>query len=268
MASQDSFERPAAAEISLHDIFWYIVKNWIILLICMAVIGVFFGLYKRSAQVKTVEAAAKAVKEYKALSDEEKAKVKAADIPKAIDESTIGAVFKKNLVLGAFIGLFAAAAVLAVIYVIRGYLPNAPAIQNRYQKPTFGIVPDEKTKGITRKIMNQLTYRGNISGEESCRLIAANLALYLKSSDKILLVGTVAPKTLEALKRLLSEMIALPIEAVGDINKQASAVMQIAKGGKVICVEKILGSRQTFVDFEMSTLAVSRSDCIGFILVE
>ena len=268
MATNDSFVRSESTEINLHDVFWFIIKNWIILLICMAVFGALLGLYKRSSQTKTVTASEKAVEQYNALSDEDKAKVKAADVPKLVERSTIGSAFKKYLVLGAFVGLFLGAACLAVFFVIMGYLPNSAAIRARYHLPTFGVLPNKKVTGLNRKIMNKLTYRADLSSDEAVRLAAANLAMYVKASENILLVGTIPHKALEKVRKELQAVLDVHIETAGNVNNQANAVLSLSRSAKVVCVEKVLGSKQTYVDFEMDTLAASRSECIGFILVE
>ena len=269
MAAQSSFERPAETEINLHDIFWYILKNWIVLLICMVVFAALLGVYKRSSQTKAVAASEKAVAEYNALTDEEKAKIKATDVPVQIAAGTIASSFKKYLVLGAVLGVFLGAAGLAVYYVLNGYLANAPAIRSRYGLPTFGIVPSSKVKGLNRSILNKLTYRTyNMPKDEAVRLIAANLAMYLKGGDKVLLVGTMPLKKLESVKKALKEVISVPIETAGNVNNEADAVLALSAGNKVVCVERILGSKQTYVDFEMETLAASKAECIGFILME
>ena len=268
MAPQSTYERPAETEISLHDIFWYIVKNWIILLICMAIFGAFFGIYKKSAQTKTVQAAAKAVEEYNALTKEEQAKVKAADVPKAVAESTISAAFKKYLVLGAFVGLFAGAALLAVYFVVMGFLPNGAAVERRYHLPAFGILPDEKKNRLQRAILNKLTYSVRMSEAESLQMVAARLSLYITPGDKLLLVGTIPAKRLKKVEKHLAPLINTPLTTAGNVNNQANAVMALNEGCKVICVEQILKSKQTYVDFAMNTIAASNSECVGFILVE
>lgn len=268
MEANNSVSQPAATEINLHDIFWYILKNWIILLVCMAVFGAFLGLYKRSSQAKAVQASEDAVKAYNALSDEEKAKVKAADIPKAVAKSTISSAMKKYMVLGAVVGLFLGAAVLAVYYVIQGYLANAPAIRSRYQLPTFGILPSSKLKGLSRKIMNKLTYAAGLERDGAARLTAANLAMRLRADDTVLLIGTVPEKTLEHIEKLLAHNLNAKIRAVGNVNSEAEAVLALTEKAKVICVEKILKSKQTYVDFAVNTVAASPSELIGFILVE
>ncbi len=268
MESNDSFLRPESTEINLHDVFWYILKNWIILLVCMAVFGAMLGLYKRSSQAKTVAASEESVAEYNALSDEAKAKIKAADIPKLVEKSTINSAFKKYLILGAFVGLILGAAVLAVYFVIMGYLPNSTAVRNRYQLPTFGILPNSKISGLNRKIMNKLTYRANLPWEEAVRLTAANLAMHLRASEELLLVGTVPKKTLDKIRKELLTVLDVHVETAGNLNNQASAVLALSRGAKVVCVEKVLKSKQVYVDFEMDTLAASKSHCIGFILVE
>ena len=268
MASQSTYEQPAETFISLHDIFWYILKNWIVLLICMDVFGAGLGLYKRSAQVQTVRASAEAVSAYNALSAEGKSQVKAADVPKLVAESTILKVFLRFLLLGMAAGLFAAAAVLAVWYVIRGYLPNAPAIRRRYHLPTFGIITDPARGKADRFFMNRLTYSPQLSEEEALALTAANLAMHVRARDRILLIGTAQERLLRSISKQLSSLLDVQIQVVGDVNKKAGAVVALGEGCKVVCVEQILKSRQTYVDFAMSTVAVSRSECIGFILAE
>ena len=171
-------------------------------------------------------------------------------------------------VVGLILGIVAAAACLAVVFVSKGYIANKMTIQSRYGKPSFGVYPSKSNTGLARKIMNKLTYQNDLSQEEALKLIAANLNLSAGNAKKVLLVGTVPSRSLDNLAKALAPYVKGELVAAGNINNQADAVNALSEGPAVVCVEQVLGSRLTNVDFEMGTLARSSSDCLGFILTE
>ena len=346
-------------EISLHDVFWYILKNWKILLVCMAVMAVLLGAYKafstekqRAAQSKSADSGSEApadkstktgdpaiVAQPKSVSVEAGKNVSFSVVttgpvvsyqwqygkdgmawtkltnPSASTETlsfaslatqngyvyrcvvtfegeitlnsesavlTVTAaatakklsgadVFKagvKYAVVGAVLGLVLAAAYFAVVFVMRGYTPNEFAVDSRYHKPTLGIYPSDAINGTERKIMDKLTYRPGLSRDASAQLIAANLNMAAAKSGKVLLMGTVPMKCLADIQAALTPYVNCELQPVGNVNNQADAVNALAEGHDVICVEQVLGSRATYVDFAMGTLSRSASNCLGFILVE
>ena len=189
----------------------------------------------------------------------------------SVSRLSVGDVVKntvKSMAIGLLIGLFIGVVYVVLAFVLNGYLTNEIALRTRYDVPCIGVSPSNKNKGMARKIMDRLTYRPHIGRDESLDLIAANLHMRLGGEEEVLLVGTIPMSAIKSLAKELRVRLACKIVVGGNVIASAKAVNALAEGRKVVCVERVLDSKQTFVDFEMDTIRSSSSECVGFILVE
>lgn len=174
----------------------------------------------------------------------------------------------KFVVVGAVLGLAGSFLFCLLVFAGKGYFTNGLTLQKRYGIQGLGVFPSPAHKGISRKILNRMTYSNDASRKDLINLLAANINLRVKSSDVTALTGTVSEKRLRILQKTLQPLVKARLVPIGNINQQAEALNRLTRGRLVICAERILDSQLPYVDREMDTLVQTGAECIGFILME
>ena len=174
----------------------------------------------------------------------------------------------KSAVLGAVLGMLLSVFCFAVQVVSAGIILNGADLESRYGRNSFGVYPSRKYTGFTRKIMDKMTYRPDVTQQESAKLIAASMNLALPDSGPVYLTGTVDDKRLEAVCKVLQPHVKADLKLLSCVNQSAASVGALQEKLPVVCVERVLASRRTYVDFQMNTIARSGSECAGFVLIE
>lgn len=174
----------------------------------------------------------------------------------------------KYAALGAVMGLALSVLYFAAQFLAMGWFANGADVEARYGMVCFGIYPSRKNVGLTRKVMDRMTYRPNVTQQESAKLIAASMNLALPDSGPVYLTGTVDDKRLEAVCKVLQPHVKADLKLLSCVNQSAASVGALQEKLPVVCVERVLASRRTYVDFQMNTIARSGSECAGFVLIE
>ena len=174
----------------------------------------------------------------------------------------------KKALIGFLLGLVVMAFAEMMIFVINGYFVNLPALEERYGVQGFGVYPSRKYTGLTRKIMDKMTYRPDVTQQESAKLIAANMNLVLPAGETVYLTGTIDDKRLESICKVLRPFVKADLIVLSCVNQSAESVGALRAKLPVVCVERVLVSKRTYVDFQMNTVARSGAECAGFILIE
>ena len=176
----------------------------------------------------------------------------------------------KFTAIGCFGGLFLAAFAYALYYVLSGRVLSADEFNRRYRIKALTVLPDIKKSGVDAKIAalgNDKVYF-NMSEEERFRVAASNYSVYAPDVKDVILVGSVAGETLEAIAGLLREKIAdVRFTCAANINENAASLEALKAHEHVILVERALVSAYGEVDREMQQLADWGKHVIGSVIL-
>lgn len=184
---------------------------------------------------------------------------------------TKGSIVKsavKYAVIGGILGMILGLFFYAMKYIFKGYFSNGSDVECRYGINSFGVYPSRKNVGLTRKIMDKMTCRPDITQQESAKLIAAKMNLALPAGEKVYLTGTIDDKRLESIGKVLRPYVRADLKLLDCVNLSADAVAALEARYPVVCVERVLASKRTDVDLQMNTIARSGAECKGFVLIE
>ncbi|MBO4838386.1 MAG: hypothetical protein J5493_03330 [Lachnospiraceae bacterium] len=188
-------------------------------------------------------------------------------VQKITIKNVLVSAFKKALI-GFLLGLAVTAFLEMILFIINGYFVNPAALEERYGVRGFGVYPSRKNEGLTRKILDKMTYRPNVTQQESAKLVAANMNLALPAGGTVYLTGTIDDKRLESICKVLRPYVEADLKPLSCVNISADSVNALRANVPVVCVERILASKRTYVDFQMNTIARSGAECAGFVLIE
>ena len=213
----------------------------------------------------------------------EKNKTKINTLKKNLDDlkepvnkvPTKGSVIKASLkkgVIGLVAGLFIAAVVYAVLFMIRDWVYTPDSLRGRYRLPMLGVIDlglnGRKNNKIDRKIAAKLGVPDGLSQEQSASLVASNVKLYLKGADKLLIVGSAGSDAAEKLKNMLQPLLeGTDIAAAGDVNYVSEAVDALSSDAAVICTEQWQKARHSDIVRELDKISAVENKGIGFVVV-
>ena len=176
----------------------------------------------------------------------------------------------RDAVIGAFAGFVITVAWYALKFAFGGKINNAEELAAHYQKPLLGVIKQSASKEnkLDRALGAKLGIPKDLSPEQSAKLIASNINLYMKDAKNVLLVGTTGSDAPSKLKdSIASELAGKALTACGDLNLDPAAVNALSEETAVICVEELQKSKHIDIAHELEKIAESENDKIGFVLV-
>ena len=176
----------------------------------------------------------------------------------------------KYALLGLFVGLFGAAFLYAIYYVLSGRVLSADELNRRYRIKALSVLPGGQKSGLDAKIAslgNDKAYL-NMSEEERIQVAASNFSVYAPEVKDVIVVGSVASETLEKVAGLLQDKIKdVHFACASHINENAASLEALKAHESVILVERALSSAYGEVDREIQQLADWGKTVIGSVVI-
>ncbi|MGN0170885.1 MAG: hypothetical protein ACI39H_09025 [Lachnospiraceae bacterium] len=181
----------------------------------------------------------------------------------------------KYMVLGAMVGIFLAAFVIALLYVFSGKLHSCEELGDGMKLRQFGVISlESRAKGMDGLIRKLSSHgRKQLSTEESLRLAASNVALYCKNAERnrLYLTGTEIEKLSAEWLKQITEILSkngLEVTCGGNVNYDAVSLEKAVEHGAVVILEQTEVSLVPEIMKEIRTLQDQGVDIIGCIGVE
>lgn len=196
-----------------------------------------------------------------------------------VAEKAKASVDFKQVVLGMAVGAVLAVVYLFVAYLMTGKLRTANEVEKLYGVKLLGTLQeaDHKKKlfaGVDKAICG-LRHLGTkkLSVEEKAKLVAAGVAIQCQKKDaKVVYVSSskldaISAKVLEILRKELDAK-GITVELGADVSSDAAALLNAAKAGNILFVEKESKSAYKGILKCMQVCNNNHIDVLGMVVVE
>lgn len=174
---------------------------------------------------------------------------------------------------GFVIGIFAGIFCYAICYTISDKIRGERELKERYGYHLLGVFYHRKRRRFLSCIDCWLRkwerYSGQVTEEETYRIVAANITNLAKEGGMFLVTGTVAPEKIqEFIGKIISQLNENVILAAGyDMNENADTLETLAECDAVILIEERDKSLRKKIQNEQDSIVALGKRVIGYVLI-
>ena len=189
--------------------------------------------------------------------------------PKAVSV-TSGLI--RQLVLGAFVGLFLAAGFYGIRYLLSDVVRTDRELKDRFGFQLLGAFASPDRKGVLSFVDRLLERMEGIGVKPSnvvvCQCIAANITNLAKDKKNLLLTGTVSANELDVLAENISpDLKDIQLQVMDNMNSNPETIKQLTQCDGVILVEKRNASKHAGIQMEQELIRALEIPVVGYIML-
>lgn len=173
-------------------------------------------------------------------------------------------------IIGALIGLILVGAFFLLQLLLQDKINSVEDIRRRYSAPVLGtyLCNDTKQTKIDMFLASKLGISTEKTKEEQIQFIVSNLQIYLRETEKILLIGNCETDTLHVIGEQISSLMPLKKVSIGgNVNVDSKAIDALAEKAAVICVERWRRTPHREIRHELMTVGASGNKNLGYIVL-
>lgn len=250
--------------VSLVEVFWEILRHWVMLLIFVLVFAAGFAGYKYMSDKKAEDAQIQANAKVQKLIDDNLATEK--DVIKPVPYASIQ---PKNVVIGAVLGIVGDCVLVLLMFIFSGKIKGISEFEDKYYAPLYGPILQGK-KSCFQNFIDRRMYkvRSIKNSDELCDYYLSRVVSDIKQFDvKELIIcedGNKAECFDGLLKRL--EDAGVKYNKVTDILGNAKDFETFDEKSAVLFFKQARKSSRKILDEEVKLCDRKKKRILGFVI--